>query len=64
MIPLKKLRAGRLGVLRDDTGQTAVEWTLVLAAFGLPMIYVFAMLLSILAEHYRMVAFMESLPFP
>lgn len=53
-----------VGFSRDQAGQTAIEWTLVLVAFGLPMIYVFAMLLAILAAHYRMVVFLESLPFP
>ena len=47
-----------------QTGQTTVEWTLLLAAFGLPMIYVFAMCLSILATYFSMVSFLETLVFP
>ena len=48
----------------DQAGQTTVEWALLLGGFGLPMVYGFAMLLAILAEHYRMVTFIETLPFP
>ena len=51
----------RLGA--DQTGQATVEWTLLLAAFGLPMIYVFAMLLAMTAEHFRFVSFFQTLPF-
>ncbi|MDY6913271.1 MAG: hypothetical protein SVT52_02280 [Planctomycetota bacterium] len=48
----------------DQTGQTTVEWALLLACFALPMAYVFGLLLSILAEYYRMVTFLETLPMP
>ena len=48
----------------DDAGQTTIEWTLLLVCFALPMIYVLALLLSALAGHYRMVTFLETLPFP
>jgi len=48
----------------DQTGQTSMEWALILACFGLPMVYVFGLLLSALAEHYRMITFFETLPFP
>lgn len=49
---------------RDQAGQTTVEWALILAGFGVPMIYAFSVLLSLLAEHYNMVTFLETLPFP
>ena len=52
-----------LELFGDQTGQTTVEWTLLLVAFGLPMFYVFGVLLSILVEHYRMITFMVTLPF-
>lgn len=48
----------------DQRGQAAVEWVLVLVAFGLPMVVVFAKLLDVLVEHYRMITFLETLPFP
>ena len=47
-----------------EDGQTTVEWALLLACFGLPMIYVLAVLLSALVEHYRMVTFLQTLPYP
>jgi len=57
------LRAlGRLA--GDRSGQTTIEWALLLAFFAVPMVYVFGLLLSALAEHYRMVTFFETLPFP
>lgn len=49
---------------REQAGQAAVEYTLILAAFGLPMIFVFRLLLGALAHYYGMVTFLETLPFP
>jgi len=49
---------------RDESGQTTIEWVLVVVAFVLPMIWVLNLLLSALVEHYRMVTFIETLPFP
>ncbi len=49
---------------RDERGQTSIEWALLLVGFVLPMIYVFRMFLAILAEHYMLVTFLETLPFP
>ncbi len=48
----------------DRTGQTTVEYSLLLAIFGLPMFYVMAKLLEILAEYYKVVSFVETLPYP
>ncbi|MFP4105892.1 MAG: hypothetical protein ACLFVU_07340 [Phycisphaerae bacterium] len=48
----------------DQRGQSIIEWTLLLVAFGIPIIFVFGVLLSALAEHYRMVSFLVTLPFP
>ncbi len=48
----------------DETGQTTIEYSLLLVAFGLPMIYVIRVLLATLVEHYRMVSFLETLPYP
>ncbi len=48
----------------DDRGQTTIEYALLIAVVGLPAITVFAWLLTILAENYRMVTFLELLPFP
>jgi Flp pilus assembly pilin Flp len=49
---------------RDERGQMTVEWTLLIAAFGLPMIYVFRVMLATLAGHYGMMTCTLTLPFP
>ncbi len=48
----------------DQQGQTTVEWALIVVCIGLPLFYVFMMLLDILTAHYMMVTFLETLPFP
>lgn len=48
----------------DQLGQAKVEWVLLLVAFGLPMVAIFAKLVEVLVEHYRMITFLETLPFP
>jgi len=48
----------------DQAGASAVEWILLLVAVGLPSVYLFAILINALAELYRMVTFIETLPFP
>jgi len=48
----------------DQQGQTTIEYALLLALVGLPAYGAFALLLKILAETYRMVVFLELLPFP
>ncbi len=53
-----------LSVLSDDAGQATIEYTLIVAVFGIPMILLCRVLLSILVEHYRMVTFLETLPYP
>ena len=60
--PVGKVNNSRF--LRDQDGQTTVEWTLLIAAFGLPMLYVFGVLLGAMVEHYRMLTLVLTLPFP
>ena len=48
----------------DVSGQATVEYTLLIAAFGIPLIAMFAVLLDTVAEHYAKVVFLETLPFP
>jgi hypothetical protein len=55
---------GVLALHHDQRGQASVEWVLLMVAFGLPMVWVFARLLEVLAEYYRMITFLETLPFP
>jgi hypothetical protein len=48
----------------DERGGHTLEWTLLLAVIGIPSYVVITMLLSALAGHYRMMTFVNSLPFP
>lgn len=48
----------------DQAGQTTVEYALLLAVFALPMFFIFVKLLDVLAGHYGMLTFIETLPFP
>ena len=48
----------------DTAGATTVEWALLLVAVGLPSFWVFSVILGAIAELYRMVTFVETLPFP
>ena len=52
------------GLGRDQRGQMAIEWVLLVVAFALPMAWGFKLLLATLAEYYRMVTFLETLPLP
>jgi hypothetical protein len=45
-------------------GQVILEYTLLLATFGIPMIYLARLLLGILAAQYAMVTCLETLPLP
>ncbi len=59
------LRKGTLRkILSDQRGQVTIEYTLVLVAFGLPMATTFVWLGRLLTEYYRMITFIETLPFP
>lgn len=51
-------------IAADDAGQATIEWALVLAAVALPMFFIIVVCLNLLMAHYRMVTFMETLPFP
>ncbi len=60
MITLAPMRK----IVSDDSGQVTLEWALVLAAVALPMYFIIVVCLNLLVAHYRMVTFMETLPFP
>lgn len=57
---LRTIRRLRL----DQAGQATVEWVLLLIVFGLLLVLPFHWLLRALVEHYRMITFLETLPFP
>jgi hypothetical protein len=48
----------------SETGQVVLEYTLLLATFGIPMVYMVKLLLGVLAGQYAMVTFLETLPLP
>jgi Flp pilus assembly pilin Flp len=48
----------------DERGQTTIEYALLLAVVGLPAVGAFGLMVAILAENYKMVTFLELLPFP
>ena len=48
----------------DAVGATTVEWALLLALVGVPSFWLFSVILNAVAELYRMVTFLETLPFP
>ncbi len=59
--PIGKSIALKLG---DDRGQATVEYTLLLAVFGLPLIALFAAMLRALGQFFEMVSLLETLPLP
>ncbi|HUS48155.1 MAG TPA: hypothetical protein VM098_08545 [Phycisphaerae bacterium] len=48
----------------DQAGQTTVEWAIILVVVALPMYCVFRALVEVMAAHYKMLTFLETLPFP
>ena len=54
-------RLGRL--VRDESGATTLEWSLLLAAIALPGYYVIRLALETLVLHYQMMTMINSLPF-
>ena len=54
----------RNSLLADHAGQATLEWALLMGAVALPTYWIFKMLLDILVEHYRMIVFLVTLPFP
>jgi hypothetical protein len=47
-----------------EQGQVMLEYTLLLAVFGIPMILVARLLLNTMSAHYGIVSWMETLPLP
>ncbi|NQU75959.1 MAG: hypothetical protein HQ546_06590 [Planctomycetes bacterium] len=55
-------RARRL--CAEERGQTTIEWALIVAVVALPMLVVFRICLNLLVAKYRMITFLNSMPFP
>lgn len=52
------------GLSGNQGGATTLEWTLLLVAMALPSYLLIKISLDILLAHYRMISFINSLPFP
>lgn len=48
----------------DRRGAVTLEWVLILAVVALPMLGMFRLCLSVLVAKYRMMTFVNSMPFP
>lgn len=52
------------GSTGSQGGATALEWALLLGAIAIPSYFIITLALSVLVEHYRLMTFINSLPFP
>lgn len=48
----------------DDSGATALEWTLLLAAIALPSYFIIRLGLDLLIAHYELIVTINELPVP
>ena len=51
-------------LMQDESGAVTVEWALLIAVFGIPMILLVQQMLQLLGAHYRMMTFLLSMPLP
>ncbi|MFW6059127.1 MAG: Flp family type IVb pilin [Phycisphaeraceae bacterium] len=49
---------------RDQQGQTALEWTLLLGVIAIPSYLIVRLGVATLIAHYQMVTTLNGLPFP
>ncbi len=49
---------------QEEKGATTLEWALLLAGIGLPAVVIMTAALNLLVEYYRLMTFVNSLPFP
>ena len=62
---LGKIPAVLRGLACDQRGASSVEYALLIALVGMPVFGLFYLkLLPLMAEYYRMVVFIETLPMP
>jgi len=57
-------RLTRKAMRHDETGATALEWTLLLAAIAVPSYWIIKLALDTLIAHYQMMTTINALPFP
>jgi len=49
---------------RDRSGATSLEWVLLLGVIALPSYFILKMCLLFLLANYRMMTFINAMPFP
>ncbi len=64
MIHAHKILAAVRRLARNQRGASTVEYLLLIALIGIPSLVVFRALLALMAEFYKMVVFIETLPMP
>lgn len=57
-------RVRRRPLWADEQGQTALEWTLLLAAIAIPSYTIVRLGVETLIAHYQMITTLNALPFP
>lgn len=50
--------------LADEAGSTTLEWTMLMAFIGIPSYWIVKMCLNYMADYYRLMTQVNSLPFP
>ena len=61
---LRQIRSLAERLHRDESGATTLEMALLAAAVIIPSVYVLDLALDVIVAHYRMITFVNSLPFP
>ena len=61
---MKRARTRLSRAARDDSGQTTLEWALLLAAIALPSYGIIVLALDTLVAYYGMMSWLTNLPFP
>ncbi len=54
----------KLSIHHDQQGATSIEYILLLAFFGAPMLSIAAMILNLVSGLYHQITFLHSLPLP
>ena len=60
---MKRLISKIKRLISDNDGAASVEYALLLAVFGLPMIFIFRILINALVAYFEMASTIISLPF-
>jgi Flp pilus assembly protein TadG len=61
---LRRIRGFVERLHRDESGAATLEMALLAAAVIIPSVYVIDLAMDVIISHYRMITFINSLPFP